>query len=152
MACVDVAKELRMIEIWSSVSVNLKSFLKWILSGVDGLDPLKVEVRWSFKWDNQFCPFINLLLSYYCYFFFETLTVCIDVTHFENGFFHCSRCTMNVNKRKIWSHHLQFSKAKLKRMLDSVSATCDKCKSCVGTLGYLFWSCPKLKNFWADIF
>lgn len=34
----------------------------------------------------------------------------------------------------------------------SVSATCDECKSDDGTLGHLFWSCPKLQTFWEDIF
>lgn len=42
----------------------------------------------------------------------------------------------------------KFSKTKLDRIFLSVSTTCDKCKSDDGTLGHLFWSCPKLRTFW----
>ena len=49
-------------------------------------------------------------------------------------------------------HRLHFPKTKLNRIFPSVSSTCDKCKSGDGTLGHLFWSCPKLTSFWYDIF
>lgn len=64
-------------------------------------------------------------------------------------------CSVNARLQLIQFkviHRLHFSRTKLNRIFPSVSATCDKCKSDDGTLGHLFWSCPKLRTFWDDIF
>ena len=64
-------------------------------------------------------------------------------------------CSINARLQCIQFkviHQLHFSKTKLNRIFPSVSPTCDKCRSADGSLGHLFWSCPKLRNFWVDIF
>lgn len=48
-------------------------------------------------------------------------------------------------------HRLNYSCTK-PHSYPSVSPMCQKCHSAEGTLGHLFWSCPKLHNFWSDIF
>ena len=40
---------------------------------------------------------------------------------------------------------------KLDSFYPSVSPLCSKCNSAEGSLGHLFWACPKLTKFWSDI-
>lgn len=64
-------------------------------------------------------------------------------------------CSINARLQLIQFkviHRLHFSKTKLNRIFPSVSAACDKCKASDGTLGHLFWACPKLTAFWGEIF
>ena len=49
-------------------------------------------------------------------------------------------------------HRLHYSKTKLSRIFPSVSSQCDKCCTAEGSLAHLFWFCPKLYNFWSNIF
>ena len=73
----------------------------------------------------------------------------------EKGLGRIKACSVNARLQLIQFkviHRLHFSKTKLNRIFPSVSPTCDKCKSGDGTLGHLFWSCPKLRPFWYDIF
>ena len=66
---------------------------------------------------------------------------------------HC--CSVNSRHRLIQYkvlHRLHYSKTKLNRIFPSVSPVCDKCNIAEGSLAHLFWFCPKLHNFWSDIF
>lgn len=47
---------------------------------------------------------------------------------------------------------LHYSCTKLHSFYPGVSSICPKCKAAEGTLCHLFWSCPKLRTFWSDIF
>ena len=79
----------------------------------------------------------------------------ISDTLWAQGLNRIKSCSINARLQLIQFkviHRLHFSKTKLNRMFPSVSATCDKCALYDGTLGHLFWSCPKLQNFWDDIF
>lgn len=63
------------------------------------------------------------------------------------------RCSTNSRYRLIQYKVLyHYSKTKLNRIFPSVSSVCDKCQIAEGSLAHLFWSCPKLQNFWSAIF
>lgn len=49
-------------------------------------------------------------------------------------------------------HRLHYSKTKLHRIFPTISSLCDRCKSAEGSLTHIFWTCPKLNNFWCSIF
>lgn len=49
-------------------------------------------------------------------------------------------------------HRLHHSKTKLHRIYPTTSPLCDWCKSAEGSLAHLFWTCPKLYNFWCEVF
>jgi len=61
-------------------------------------------------------------------------------------------CSCSINSRhqliqfKVM-HRLHFSNDKLHQIFP-VSPTCDRCKSAEGSLTHLFWTCPKLYEFW----
>ena len=49
-------------------------------------------------------------------------------------------------------HRLHYSKVKLSKMYPDVSNICDRCNQGLGTLGHMFWLCPKIVSFWQQIF
>uniref|UniRef100_A0A1A8LYQ6 Reverse transcriptase domain-containing protein n=2 Tax=Nothobranchius pienaari TaxID=704102 RepID=A0A1A8LYQ6_9TELE len=49
-------------------------------------------------------------------------------------------------------HRLHLSKEKLARMYRGSDPTCPRCKQVPANLCHMFWSCPRLKDFWANIF
>ena len=49
-------------------------------------------------------------------------------------------------------HRLHYSKVKLSKMYPNTDPMCDRCKAFPATLGHMFWSCPKLSNYWNSIF
>lgn len=64
-------------------------------------------------------------------------------------------CSINSRHQLIQFkviHRLHYSCTKLHSFYPSVSPICPKCKAEEGTLGHLFWFCPKLYEFWSDIF
>lgn len=64
-------------------------------------------------------------------------------------------CSINSRHQLIQFkviHRLHYSCVKLHSFYPSISPICSKCKSAEGTLGHLFWFCPKLNQFWSDIF
>lgn len=64
-------------------------------------------------------------------------------------------CSINSRLQLIQfkvTHRLHYSCTKLHSFYPSVSPLCPKCKTSEGTLGHLFWACPKLYTFWSDIF
>lgn len=49
-------------------------------------------------------------------------------------------------------HRLHWSKVRLSKFTPSIDPTCDRCRQAPATLLHMFWSCPKLDNFWQSIF
>lgn len=65
------------------------------------------------------------------------------------------RCSINVRhclmQFKI-VHRLHYSKVKLHRLFPSVSPLCEKCETSEATLAHSFILCPKIENYWIDVF
>lgn len=49
-------------------------------------------------------------------------------------------------------HRLHLSKTKLARIYPDVDPTCSRCCQAPATLYHMFWTCPKLVQFWSSIF
>lgn len=85
----------------------------------------------------------------------EDLGIAIDDKSWETSLNAIHSCSINSRHQLIQFkviHRLHYSCTKLHSFYPSVSPICPKCKSAEGTLGHLFWSCPKLNKFWSDIF
>lgn len=50
------------------------------------------------------------------------------------------------------AHRLHRSKVKLAKNKPDIDPTCDRCKQARATILHVFWSCPKLSNFWPSFF
>lgn len=64
-------------------------------------------------------------------------------------------CSINSRHQLIQYkvvHRLHYSRVKLKKFYPSISSKCNKCESAEGSLGHLFRSCPRLFEFWSEIF
>jgi len=49
-------------------------------------------------------------------------------------------------------HKAHFTNAKLTKIYPNHSDTCNRCKQSPADHAHMFWTCPKLTNFWSDIF
>lgn len=49
-------------------------------------------------------------------------------------------------------HRLHWSKDRLAKFKSDVDPNCDRCKQAPATLFHMFWSCPKLLEYWGHIF
>lgn len=49
-------------------------------------------------------------------------------------------------------HRLHWSKARLARIRPDLDPMCDRCNTESATLSHMFWSCPKLFEFWNSVF
>ena len=49
-------------------------------------------------------------------------------------------------------HRIHYTKARLSRIYENVSPTCDRCQHAPADLMHSFWLCPSLSNFWTQIF
>lgn len=49
-------------------------------------------------------------------------------------------------------HRLHLSRDQLARMYPGADPTCPRCKQVPGNICPMFWSCPRLKEFWAKFF
>lgn len=49
-------------------------------------------------------------------------------------------------------HRAHLSKVKISKMYPDTDPLCDRCKVHPATLAHMFWSCPKLTQFWTSIF
>lgn len=79
----------------------------------------------------------------------------IDDITWDGGLSRIQACSVNARHQLIQFkviHRLHYSKTKLHRIFPSISPLCDRCKSAEGSLSHLFWTCPKLHNFWCEIF
>lgn len=64
-------------------------------------------------------------------------------------------CSVNSRHQLIQYkviHRLHYSKQRLHRIYPSVSPTCDRCQTSVGTLSHAFWFCPSLSELWSGVF
>ncbi|CAI5656405.1 unnamed protein product [Oreochromis niloticus] len=85
----------------------------------------------------------------------KDLEVDISDALWANGLKNIKECSVNARLQLIQFkvlHRLHFSKTKLCSIFPSLSSLCYRCKALDGTLGHLFWSCPTLRSFWAEIF
>ena len=85
----------------------------------------------------------------------KDLNITIDDVDWESCLSATHTCSINSRHQLIQFkvfHRLHYSCTKLHSFYPSVSPLCPKCKSAEGSLGHLFWSCPKLTNFWSNIF
>lgn len=49
-------------------------------------------------------------------------------------------------------HIIHYTNAKLARLFQDINNTCNKCNLAPANHVHMFWSCPKLKIFWDNIF
>ena len=49
-------------------------------------------------------------------------------------------------------HRAHLSKVKICKMYPDSDPLCDRCKTLPATLAHMFWSCPKLSQYWTSIF
>ena len=49
-------------------------------------------------------------------------------------------------------HRTHYSKARLSKIYPDVTDCCDRCSQSPGNLSHMFWSCPKLIQFWKFFF
>ena len=49
-------------------------------------------------------------------------------------------------------HRLHFTRDKLARIYQGADPTCPRCKQVPANICHMFWSCPRLKEFWTKIF
>ena len=49
-------------------------------------------------------------------------------------------------------HRLHYSGEKLARLFNIPDPGCPRCSQTPASLGHLFWTCPKLENYWREIF
>lgn len=49
-------------------------------------------------------------------------------------------------------HRLHWSKTRLAKIMPDIDPTCDRCEVEPATLEHMFWSCPKLSDFWNSVF
>lgn len=49
-------------------------------------------------------------------------------------------------------HRIHWSKQKLHKVFPSIDPSCGRCGLTPASLGHMFWSCPKLSNYWHSIF
>lgn len=47
-------------------------------------------------------------------------------------------------------HRTYYTKARLARIYDSVTPTCDRCKQSPASLIHMLWHCPSIHNYWTD--
>lgn len=85
----------------------------------------------------------------------EELNIQIDDIVWGEGLNRIQYCSINARHHLIQFkvlHRLHYSKTKLHKIYPTVSPLCQRCKSADGTLAHLFWSCPKLYDFWCSVF
>ena len=85
----------------------------------------------------------------------KDLALSISDNDWESYLGDIHKCSINSRHQLIQFkvvHRLHYSCTKLHSFYPSVSPICSKCQSAEGTLGHLFWFCPKLNQFWSDIF
>lgn len=73
----------------------------------------------------------------------------------EESLEHIHECSINARHCLIQFkilHRLHYSKAKLHKIFPEVSPLCEKCESMEATLSHSFALCPKLQNYWHEIF
>ena len=49
-------------------------------------------------------------------------------------------------------HRLHLSKLRLSKMFPTVDPLCDRCGQAPASIAHMFWNCPRLCNYWANIF
>ena len=49
-------------------------------------------------------------------------------------------------------YRIHYTNAKLARIYPTVSDACNRCNQSPANHFHMFWSCPKLTNFWQNIF
>ena len=49
-------------------------------------------------------------------------------------------------------HRIHYTNARLARILPDVSDACNRCGQSPADLVHMFWACPRLSEFWTDIF
>ena len=68
---------------------------------------------------------------------------------------HIHECSTNAQHCLIQFkilHRLHYSHTKLHKIFPELSPLCEKCESMEATLSHSFTLCPKLQNYWHDIF
>ena len=49
-------------------------------------------------------------------------------------------------------HRIYYTKARLSKIYDNVSAECDRCHQSPADLMHMFWLCPSIHNYWTEVF
>lgn len=65
-----------------------------------------------------------------------------------NGSTSCAR--LNLIQLKV-VHHIYFTNSKLAKIYPNVKE-CNRCNSSPANMTHMFWSCPRLHEYWANIF
>ncbi len=83
----------------------------------------------------------------------------LDIQVSEEDWAECLKniytCSINARHQLIQYkvlHRLHYSRVKLNTFYSTISPLCNKCESAEGSLGHLFWACPKLCEFWSEVF
>lgn len=83
------------------------------------------------------------------------LGVEIDSDSWKEGLENIHTCSINVRHNLIQFqtlHRLYLSKVKLHSIFPEVSPFCNRCKVAEGSLTHIIWLCPKLQEYWENIF
>lgn len=66
-----------------------------------------------------------------------------------NGTTSCTR--LGLIQFKVL-HRLHYSKVRLSKIYANVADTCERCRSAKADLAHMFWTCPRLLDYWTTIF
>lgn len=85
----------------------------------------------------------------------EELDVQLSEEDWEKCLKNIYTCSINARHQLIQYkvlHRLHYSRVKLNSFYPTISPLCNKCEFAEGSLGHLFWGCPKLGEFWSEVF
>ena len=63
-----------------------------------------------------------------------------------------SGTTKYLAKAEVLVQLTHWSKRKLNMIFPGIDPSCNRCGLSLESLGHMFWNCPRISNYWSDIF